>query len=666
MANLIPSDPSQADPSIVALMAGIKSNEGGTNYNALGDKNSQGQYTAAGIGQWSNQVNGTVQPLQKGQIPTNFANAAKQYGLDPTDFSPANQNKVMYARVAEDKNAGLQPEQILSKWNSGDPNTYLNPATSTGTGSVGPYDVAGYVKRGMSVAQQYAQSQGIQNQNNPIPTAQASTGQPQQSQGGGFLGTLGNIGQSVYNTIASPFVGAAAAPVQGLAKLLGQPDPYNNPNTAMSQGKTGIPSLGGSQTPVSQLGLEQKAGDAAQIGSYFLPGSTIPRLAGIGALQGAGQAASQGQDIGGVAGNAAIGAATGGALGVGGKIASFIRPTSNQAVNQLQGGLSKAFTATKSAGNMFSDLKTGGFNADEFLANKNLYPDIVDRHYDSTAAVSTLEQQIKNLSDVRTEALGSYPNMVKFDDLKENALDAVTTPQNRADGTLLARQAQVSGVIDTYKKIYGDSVPLNTLSEIKSGLDSLGKYDATVSNPTRDTYKQIGRVAKESIENEVQKADPTSNNSVQQFNKYIQQHYQAIDMLNKINGNAAKGGSLSRYALGIAGSIAASGGGPLSSLLGFFGGEYGSDLITSNAVTNPLRNAVLNKLKMEDPAIVNQFLNKAVKNAPATTPNNILNSISKKISPTFQRSQGNNAGGTLSKSLLLQNLIKQSPLSNPQ
>lgn len=154
---LVPSDPSQADPSIVALMAGLKSNEGGTNYNALGDKNNEGQYTAAGIGQWSNQVNGVPQALQKGQIPANFQNDAKQYGLDPNDFSPANQNKVIYAVLADGKiNKHWTPEQELSAWNSGDPNKYLSQDAS-GTGPVGAYNVATYVDKGMKAAQAYAQ-----------------------------------------------------------------------------------------------------------------------------------------------------------------------------------------------------------------------------------------------------------------------------------------------------------------------------------------------------------------------------------------------------------------------------------------------------------------------------------------------------------------------------
>lgn len=154
-------------------MHGIKMQEGGgkVNYNAMGDNG-----TAAGAGQWSNQPDGKPSPLYPGQVPSNFANSAKEYGLDPTDFSPDNQNKVLYQEVYRGKQSGLTPEQILSRHNSGDPNKYLS-SSATGTGSVGPYDVATYVRNGMSYAQEYAKK----NKPQAGPSYPLNTQQPQQN-----------------------------------------------------------------------------------------------------------------------------------------------------------------------------------------------------------------------------------------------------------------------------------------------------------------------------------------------------------------------------------------------------------------------------------------------------------------------------------------------------
>lgn len=89
------------DMDAVNLTKAIGMQEGGgkINYNAIGDAG-----TSKGAYQWQ---------------PGNFEAAAKDAGLDPTDFSPANQDKVAYAKVKSMKDQGLKPWQIASAWNSG-------------------------------------------------------------------------------------------------------------------------------------------------------------------------------------------------------------------------------------------------------------------------------------------------------------------------------------------------------------------------------------------------------------------------------------------------------------------------------------------------------------------------------------------------------------------
>jgi len=207
------------DPATVALMHGLKTAEG-TNgdYNSIGDEG-----TAAGIAQWSNDVNGTPQKLSQGQIPANFSSMAKQYNLNGDDFSPENQNKVLYNSIYSDKQQGLQPEQILSKWNSGDPNKYLNPSTSTGTGPVGPYDVAGYVQKGMTAAKQYAE------QNNPDFVSPGNDDQKTSDTdfspadlGMGLVGMIGSTLPFLWKYAKAPLTDAATD--AGMGALLGAPE----------------------------------------------------------------------------------------------------------------------------------------------------------------------------------------------------------------------------------------------------------------------------------------------------------------------------------------------------------------------------------------------------------------------------------------------------------
>lgn len=128
MANL-PLDPKTNQPldaSVVALAKAIRTQESGSNYNAPGKSGEKGAY------QW---------------MSGNFENAAKQYGLNPTDFSPVNQDKVAYYQLKDLKNKGYTPEQVAASWNAGEGSLKGDKwKTNVGTNSQGvKYDTPSYV-----------------------------------------------------------------------------------------------------------------------------------------------------------------------------------------------------------------------------------------------------------------------------------------------------------------------------------------------------------------------------------------------------------------------------------------------------------------------------------------------------------------------------------------
>ncbi len=148
------SDGTQLDPSVVALAKSIRSAESKNDYNAQGKSGERGAY------QW---------------MPGNFEKDAQRFGLDPNDFSPINQDKVAYHALLEDKKAGLTPEQATSKWNSGDPNAYLQNHTGTNSQGVS-YDTPTYVK---NVIGQYNGYKQQYLQQNPQPNQPTQPTQPE-------------------------------------------------------------------------------------------------------------------------------------------------------------------------------------------------------------------------------------------------------------------------------------------------------------------------------------------------------------------------------------------------------------------------------------------------------------------------------------------------------
>lgn len=91
------NDGTQLNPLAVNIAKAIRTTESGNDYSAVGDSgNSHGAY----------QFNGD-----------NFKAFATQYGLNPDDDSPVNQDKVAYARINSLLQQGRSPSEVAAIWN---------------------------------------------------------------------------------------------------------------------------------------------------------------------------------------------------------------------------------------------------------------------------------------------------------------------------------------------------------------------------------------------------------------------------------------------------------------------------------------------------------------------------------------------------------------------
>ena len=135
------SDGTALDPSVVNLAKAIRTQESGNNYTKAGD---------AGTSLGAYQFNNGGTPVPKGGIPENYKSWATQYGVDPNDFSPVNQDKVAYARISDLKQQGLSPAQIAATWNAGigyKDNWQDHKGTTTINGQTISYDTPAYVEK---------------------------------------------------------------------------------------------------------------------------------------------------------------------------------------------------------------------------------------------------------------------------------------------------------------------------------------------------------------------------------------------------------------------------------------------------------------------------------------------------------------------------------------
>lgn len=486
------------DAGVVNLSKAIRQQESGGNYNAIGDNG-----TSHGAYQWQ---------------PGNFASAAKQYGLDPTDFSPTNQDKVAYAQISHYKEQGLLPEQIASMWNSGKPDPTGNVGTKKINGKDVSFDTPAYVSKVMSHFQQF------KTENPGQPQAQdllsQTVAQPQEApsiggfgknvvqSGANFLGNIANAALHPIQTVQN--IGGAA--VGGLQELGGQ----QNENTQKFDALTSyFKDRYGGVDQLLHTAYTDPVGLAADISAALGVGGGIAGIAGKGAeLAGLGRGAlaAGGADfVAGAEGAANVARETAGSGLAGGlqsasNVAGKASEISNPLTPVIKGvgalaskgeGLAK-YGASKLTGLPSNDISTIAKNAEEFTPEKIAS---ASRANVASEIDSALQNKIESLSEVGKEyqPFREAPVPIKTTpDFLDNAIrrDAkvdITDGIIKANSSSIIRDAgdirELQNIYNTYKTDFlNGTMDSNKLLNLRQDL-------AETANYNKGLTKNIQRVA---------------------------------------------------------------------------------------------------------------------------------------------------------------------------
>lgn len=269
-------------------------------------------------------------------MPDSWKQWSKQYlGDENAPMSMENQNKVAYSKVKEWKDAGLNPAQIASKWNSGDENAYKNNHVGVNSQGV-KYDTPAYTAK---VSQYYEQKKAQGGQNIAEASNGQNTSQAPQTDNKDMLQKTGDVVNTIF---PGKETGQAIGTLGGLAyeKLKGLFGGQDNSKYYDTSAPTPLQVVGdiaqgalmvGSGLP--EAGATTTAGRALLGGVEGLKtaGSTLGRIGQAGLLGagfGATNAIKQGStDLGEIGKQTAIGGATGGVLGTAGEAISKVAQT---------------------------------------------------------------------------------------------------------------------------------------------------------------------------------------------------------------------------------------------------------------------------------------------------------------------------------------------------
>jgi len=400
---------------------------------------------------------------------------------------------------------------------------------------------------------------------------------------------------------------------------------------------------------------KQIAGETLKAGSYLYGGGTAgaltkPTLGTLvregakvggagGAMYGGGQALEEGKSLPTALGSAAVGGAVGAVAGATVPLAfagvsKAIRATGRgaqyaasprsakvtEAVNDLEDtylDINRGWVQTRKASEKASrvtEIKnrsgTTGRTPERVLAESGIIPEHEGMKFSTLTQAEKLREDVTPLARANKEALkeaqlSTVP--LSVDELERNAIARARSPENIANGTADDLEAGLRKRYDSYRKNYGQTIPLETVDDIKSASWKKKGFSLTRDDKlATDIDYIIGKSAQESIEETAAKAGAIE---VAQLNREIGDVLEAAKFLQNLDGRAVLYGKMGKHMLRLAGAIAGSKGGIIGSIAGIAGGEVVARMLASASIAGPIKRMILKDLEKTNPQAYIKTLN---------------------------------------------------------
>lgn len=225
-------------------------------------------------------------------------------------------------------------------------------------------------------------------------------------------------------------------------------------------------------------------------------------------------------------------------------------------------------------------------------------------------AIAFLKDQIGELSGIKTATIKANNVGVPLSEV-ESKSKSIIDEQGWSDMRKQQAKGQVQKIIDQMNTAYPEgSIPLTEADTIKSEQTALSKsYNNNGKDPfVYDAHSIVGKTARKIVE------DRTNDAPTKALNKWIQSHYDAIDLLESLRGKAPNGGLLTQSLHRLGGEAVGTAGGMmighpwLGALTGHFGSNAIDGILGSNFITNPIKRSLIEGMQDADPAVVKAAL----------------------------------------------------------
>ena len=242
-------------------------------------------------------------------------------------------------------------------------------------------------------------------------------------------------------------------------------------------------------------------------------------------------------------------------------------------------------------------------------------------------ATNFLKTQISKLGEMKKNLVATGKEVVPIDTLKSDSLSKIDN-MNWSEAKKATMKEEVGRIIDTnIKTSYPNGVPNTEMDLLKTENAGESKAYAGRTSPfSLDAHGIIADAAKSSVE----RVGGTA--PIEELNKVISSHYDAIKLLNSMRGKTPHGGVMSKMFNNTIGEVAGLGAGMtvghpfLGAMAGRAGADAINEIINNHFISNPLKRSLVTNMKGVDPEVIQKatdYLNsQSVKSTNSSIPSN--------------------------------------------
>lgn len=228
----------------------------------------------------------------------------------------------------------------------------------------------------------------------------------------------------------------------------------------------------------------------------------------------------------------------------------------------------------------------------------------------SLPAINYLRTQMKGLGKIKGDLVDTAKQGISVDDFQKTIEDKIKS----SNGSQAAKDTQIADIskeMDRLRKSYPDGIPTKEMDKLKTEHANESSSYKTTGFPSRfapDTHSMVADTARTLVEKQGGEAP------IEELNKWITSHHDAIKVLEKMHGKTPHGGMFSRHVGGIAGEIAGMAGGMaighpfLGAMAGRGASEAINNILSSHFISNPLKRSIITSMKGENPGVIQKAL----------------------------------------------------------